>query len=285
MTNMHFKSYVQLNKDILDFSETKFEEEYSLFMEFVSKYEITKNSDLINEGILNFTKNIMDSAKKALGKIFEFGYSLAQVLKTDIKNVVLILKDKVIFKFFSIIKWSFSSLMAMLKKGFTIYGNMRKAIAEFIHEKSGIKTWGEPLLKELDEFLKKHPATKMIGGVALAYMLYLIWMNMTFTGDFVFDFNQEILFKALTGKVGFYEVFSGPGGIETLTLLVTGKLLNISFPWPNPYNYAFIISVIGTLLVMAHKNGWYNKILSGLGIKSPRDLTNMTADKDIAKNL
>lgn len=95
----------------------------------------------------------------------------------------------------------------------------------------------------MDEFLKTHPKTKRITGVAVAAIIAYIWFNMTFTGNWEYDFDMSDLVAALAGQFSLSSVFAGKDGIKLLMLFSTG-LAGLSFPWPGPNAIKFICSVL-----------------------------------------
>jgi hypothetical protein len=179
-----------------------------------------------------------------LSKYIDFMKSLIDSLKISKENIVEFFKNKGIFKFFSKFKFSLSKIWDFVKNGFEYYRMIQRAIADYIRQVPGVK-WTEDRIKDLDAFLNKHPKLKKIGGYALGATLVYIWLNMTFTGDFDFDFDQTTLLAAIAGTVGFADVFTGTEGIRLLTLFITGQFL--SFPWPGASSVLFIGSLVYTL--------------------------------------
>jgi hypothetical protein len=206
--------------------------QYDEFVLFVREHNLDKDCSLINEiGI-----------PSQLKKIWGFIKELAEKVSLKIKDLIKLFLNKVVFKFFAKIKFSFKYLFELVKKGFRIYKDVIRAIGDYV-SKTKVGKWTEEKLKALDEFLKKHPKTKRIAGVAVAALLIYIWLNMTFTGDADFDFDMTDMISALAGNFDLSSLFAGPGGMALLMLFATGAL-GLSFPWPGPQHIQFIGAVL-----------------------------------------
>lgn len=176
-----------------------------------------------------------------LKKYYDFIKDLAEKAKIGVKDIAELLKNKGVFEFFKKIGFSIKRLFDLVKNGFKYYRDLQKAIAEYIAE-TKVAKWTAEKIKDLDEFLKRHPKTKRLVGVAVGAILLYIWLNMSFTGDFDYDFDQSTLISALMGNFSLTDIFTGPDGIKLLTLFITGSFL--SFPWPGPQTALFIVSLI-----------------------------------------
>lgn len=205
------------------------EKEYDEFISFID------NCTYINEKMIN-------EAFGAIKERLSFIKDLASTIGAQFSNLIQLFKIKDIYTFFSKIGWSFKKLYDLVKKGFSLANDLADAIAEYI-AKTGIGKWTEEKLRELDEFLKNHPKTKRITGVAVAAIIAYIWFNMTFTGNWEYDFDMSDLVAALAGQFSLSSVFAGKDGIKLLMLFSTG-LAGLSFPWPGPNTIKFICSVL-----------------------------------------
>jgi hypothetical protein len=175
----------------------------------------------------------------------DFVKKLATDTKFKFSDLLKLFKNKQVFKFFALIKFSFSQLHKLLKQGFKIYQSFLDAISDFV-AKSGVGQWTTERLKDLDQFLKSHPKLRRVAGVAIAALLMYIWFNMTFTGDPNFDFDMTDLLAALAGKFTLSTLFGGTQGTKLLLLFATG-VIGLSFPWPGPARVQFVIGIVQTL--------------------------------------
>lgn len=172
-----------------------------------------------------------------------FLQELATKTGKDISEIVDLFKDAKVFKFFKTIKFNLGKLWDIVKKGFKFYGDLQRAIAKYIAETKIVK-WTEAELAKLDEWLQNHPKFKRVAGIAVAGLLLFIWLNMSFTGDFFYDFDWSDLLAALAGKFSLAELFAGVEGTRLLLLFASGSLLGLSFPWGGSMGAQFVTAVI-----------------------------------------
>lgn len=182
----------------------------------------------------------------------KFFIDIAKATKSSLASVVKLFKDPRVIKFFKGIKWSFTNLYKLLKKGMNVYRDIQKAIGEFLAE-TKIGKWTTENLKKLDEWLEKHPKTKALAGVAIGALLIYFWFNQSFIGDPVFDFDMSYILNALAGKFSLATLFGGPGGMTLLLAIAVGMSTGASFPWPSPASVKFIGAIIGTLAIKLGK--------------------------------
>jgi len=221
--------YSRMNQSLTDIV---IEIQYDEFVSFVNEHKLTETTQLINEII------IPGKLKKAWGFIKD----LKEKLSVKLKDLVKLFMDKVVFKFFAKIKFSMDYLFKLVKKGFKAYKEVIKAIGEYVAS-TKVGKWTEEKLKQLDDFLAKHPRTKKIAGLAVAGILVYIWLNMTFTGNADYDFDMGDMIMALGGGFTLSKLFAGPEGMALLTLFATG-MIGLSFPWPGPQHMQFIGAVL-----------------------------------------
>ena len=205
--------------------------EYNTYLSAIELLE--QNENRLDEVLSNLTGK--------LKKYYNFIKELAEQAKIGIQDVVSVLKNRQAFNFFKKIKFSMQNFFNIVKKGFRYYKAVKNVIAEYIAS-TGLAKWTEEKLKGLDEFLKKHPKLKRVTGIAVGAILLYIWLNMSFTGDFDYDFDQSTLIGALAGNFALSDIFAGPEGIKLLTLFFTGCVL--SFPWLGPQSALLITSML-----------------------------------------
>jgi hypothetical protein len=177
-----------------------------------------------------------------LSKQYNFVKELASNISVSIKDIAKLFMNRTVFNFFSKIKWSFDYIFDLAKRGLKIYREVLDTIGEYI-AKTKVGRWTDDKLKDLDNFLKTHPKIKRIAGIGVAALLIYIWFNMTFTGDFEYDFNLVDVVAALAGKFSLTQIFAGKDGMKLLLLFATG-VIGLSFPWPGPTSVKFLTAVI-----------------------------------------
>ena len=216
----------------MQLADIVYEQQYKLFSLFVEETQI------LNENV-NVQEIIIPSGLK---KIWGFILDLKDKLSVKLKDLVKLFLNKIVFKFFAKIKFSMKYLFNLVKKGFKIYKEIIKAIGEYVSS-TKVGKWTTEKLKELDEFLQRHPKIKRITGIAVAALLIYIWLNMTFTGNADYDFDMSDMILALGGGFSLSALFGGPEGTALLMLFATG-MLGLSFPWPGPQHIQFIGAVL-----------------------------------------
>jgi hypothetical protein len=180
-----------------------------------------------------------------LSKQYDFVKDLASSISVNIKDLAKLFMNRSVFNFFSKIKWSFEFVFDLAKKGLKIYREVLDAIGEYV-AKTKVGKWTEDTLNDLDNFLKTHPKIKRIAGIGVAALLIYIWFNMTFTGDFEYDFNLADVLAALGGKFSLSQIFAGKDGMKLLLLFATG-VIGLSFPWPGPTSVKFLTAVVKSI--------------------------------------
>jgi len=235
------KSYRRLTEDLYLYEWTSQDErEFKQFCEYVWK----SDGGRIQLAEFSFGKEIKEKIQFIKQLAIETGFKL--------KDLLTLFMEKIVFKLFQIIGWSFKSLLELMKKGFDAYKNVQLAIAEFIGNTKAID-WTKDKLIELDRFLKTYPKTKRIAGVAVAGLLVYVWLTMTFTGDMLDDFDISIIFTAFNGSYNLFDIFGTPSGIRMLMLFATGAIAGLSFPWPGNNIIKFGIAVLITIGKYFHK--------------------------------
>jgi len=206
----------------------------------IQYYEFVKHSNALLEGRLD-EFGIPDFVKER----WEFIKELAKQTKTKFFDLLKLFTKKEVFKFFSEFDWSLEAIFDLLKKSYKTYQNLQKIISEWVASQEVVE-WTTDKLKDLDEFLSKHPKVKSIAGIAVAGLLLYIWFNMSFTGDFIDDFDLTSVFLALKGNYKLYDFFGSPSGVKMLMLFATGTLTGLSFPWASSSAVNFGIALVTT---------------------------------------
>lgn len=225
--------------NLITFKEYLSEEyEYKKFVETADL--IINNPDVLNEGLL-------DSLSKFVGDKINFVEDLASKLGVNLVDLLKVFKEKVVFQFFTKIKWSIKKLVQIVKKGYKLYVEINKIIAKYIAE-TGVVKFTNKELKKLDAYLNEHPVIKRTSNLVVAGFLIYQWTSLiSFTGDVDFDFDQSALFDALNGGISIADVFSSPDGVRMLLMIATNVLTGVSFPWIGSTWLLFAASIIYTI--------------------------------------
>jgi len=198
----------------------------------------------------NMLKTLSNKMKTGVGFIKEF----STLVKVNFLDMLKMFKNKVLFSFFSKIKWSVKELVKLVKSGYNLQGKLKTVIDGFIEE-HGVVKWTKDKLDHLDEFLSKHPMIKKTTGLVVVGFLIYQWTQLiSFTGDVDFDFDQSLLFEAIKGNFSLSDLFASPDGITMLSFIALNTLTGISFPWKGATWVLFTFSLVYTTVKQKYPN-------------------------------
>lgn len=223
---------------------------YSQFMDDCLQEKEDYYSALLILETARLDENVLANLTSGVRSKLDFIQSLANYANIKIQDTIALFKDSRVFKFFSAIQFNLNKLWKTIKMGYAAYGQIQHAVAEYV-SKTKIGKWTEEALHGLDEWLKNHPRLKRIGGLAVAGMLIYIWMNMSFTGNFNYDFDFSTILSAASGTYSLSTLFAGPEGTRMLLLFATG-VIGLSFPWPGPTSAKFVVALLNGLRKLIH---------------------------------
>jgi hypothetical protein len=209
--------------------------EFSYFIEMYLQDPILTES-FLNEGLFSSVVEKMQMIK-----------DLAINLGIELKNFIILFKEKTVFDFFKAIKWSVGHFIKIVKDGYNLYSETIKIIAKWAADNKVVK-WTEDKISLLDDFLTEHPKIKAAAGLVVAGFLVYQWTQLiAFTGDVDFDFDQIALFGALGGTYALVDIFTGAEGIKMLTFIVMNLAMSLTFPWPGGTWVLFGFSLLYTV--------------------------------------
>jgi hypothetical protein len=120
---------------------------------------------------------------------------------------------------------------------------------------------------KVDDLLNKHPLLKRLAGIALAGLLFYMWLNMSFIGDFSFDMDLGMVIDAFRGKFTIEDLFLTPGGLTMLTLFSIGAFTGLSFPWVGSSVVNLLIALCFTTARRLNKTALAQKLKPLLELK------------------
>lgn len=109
---------------------------------------------------------------------------------------------------------------------------------------------------KVDDLIKRHPILTKVTGIALAGLLLYIWLNMTFIGDFEYDFDFTQISDALAGKFSIADMFLSPEGLMLISLFGTGFAFGLSVPWLGKSLYNLVLAIIYTSSKKMKESGY-----------------------------
>lgn len=153
-------------------------------------------------------------------------------LQVNMVDVTKALLSKDVYKLLVKIGFNLNKLLGWLNKALSLVKNGLVKVFEKM-EKEG---WLDKLKSgtaKIDDLLNSYPLLKKLSGPVVAGLLFFVWMKMSFTGSFSYDFDFSQILDAMAGTYSLTELFATPEGLAAMTLLVTGILSAgaLSFPW------------------------------------------------------
>lgn len=213
--------------------------------------------------ILDDIKDIFKNIPKKLSKVKDCIQDLAKNSKVKINEWIELLKNSTIFNLFEKFYFNIKKVYNFIFENYTKYVKIIiDSISEYLAE-TKVGKWTTSELKKLDKWLSKHPKIKKISGVAVAALLIYINLNVTYTGDFNFDFDMSDIANALTGDYNLATIFGGASGFSFLLMFVTNSA-GISFPWNTTAKF---IGILGKTLIEMNKRNKHFKLFSELKLK------------------
>lgn len=187
---------------------------------------------------------------KSLKKCFGLIKDIVKQSKLTIMEVVNMFREEAIFKFVEKCGFSIKKIYNKIHEAYT---DTLQSIIEQINlyvQSTPVVKWTDKELRKLDSWLAKNPKMKRIGGVALAAFLIFMNLNVTYIGDYEYDFDMSSIAQALLGKYTFSDVLGGASGVALVTLFLTNAA-GLSFPWNTPVK---LIGILGNTLFQLYKN-------------------------------
>jgi len=191
-------------------------EEHTDFLQWIDQ-----NTSLIEEGFFDkakeFLQSIPERFREAMGLIKE----LAKKAGAKIKEVINLFKNEHIYHFFRSIGWNIGLMARAVKIAMRKWTEVRQMLIDKLISLKPLewvkRHWGQ-ICREIDKWWKKLFPT--IGGFILAGMLIWIWFSMTFTGDFHYDFDNQLIIDTLKNTAGFADCFQN--NFDLFILLTIG---------------------------------------------------------------
>jgi len=192
------------------------------------------------------TEDILSTLSPKTKSKLSFFRAFAKSAGKDVLKMIEFFKNVKIFKFFKAVKFSMVLLYKKLKLGFKAYQELLNVVAEYLASTKIVK-FTEKHMKSFDLFLEKHPIAKKMTGIVVGGILLYIWLNMSFSGDFSYDFSFEDMISAVQGTFTLHELFAGTEGVKMLTLFFIGVGTGLSFPWPGAQSTQLAVGLATSL--------------------------------------
>lgn len=225
-------------------------------------------------------KNLSQSDKNKYKQLIEFLKIFKQKLALQlrlmgvgIRDLIQALMDRNFYAILNILKFDLTLILKAMGAAQRLVAQGVLKILRVVATREGIMLFRAKVVK-IDEFIKKYPILKYVTGLGLCGLLIYMWSNMTFIGDFDFDFDLQNAFLAIIGAFTIYHLFGTDEGLLFIMLFFTGVFNIINFNWILSTPVLMIIMVIYSV----NKNPqWRTKIKSW--IKNHSQKVNTTVYK------
>jgi hypothetical protein len=162
--------------------------------------------------------------------LIPFIKELSEEFKIGVKDLIEAFKNKELFKLLRAIKFNLGTLV----KAVTSAGKMINASLRTVFKQIEQHEWIQKLKKgviKVDDLINQYPIFKKITGPVLAGLLLLMWIKMSFIGDFEYDFDMTDIVNAIKGNYSIYDLLTTAEGLQNLTLFILGAATGLSFVW------------------------------------------------------
>lgn len=179
------------------------------------------------------TEGVADTLKGVPKNIMGFVKPLKQYFPdVSIKETMKAFKNTKVFGMLKYFGFSLKKMMSAINKGLQLVDKGLLKVIGQLHKTKTFQKIRKGIVK-LDDVIDKHPILNRVTGVAVAGILVLIWLNMSFSGHFDGDMDLSSVFLALKGDFSLDDIFGSEAGNKMLLLLSTGLTTagGLSFPW------------------------------------------------------
>lgn len=190
---------------------------------------------------------------------------LAKLANTGIKELTAAMASKGVFSILKAIKFNVVILLRGLEALTRLIPTGLDAFFKELARSDLVNQLRKGAVK-VDEVLSRYPILKKLAGPALGALLFWIWLNMSFTGDFHNDFDLSVVGQAFAGRFSVADLFVSPAGLTMLSLLATG-MLGFSVPWLGNSLYNLTVALVYTGAKQLRQSDLAAKLKPVLGLK------------------
>lgn len=193
--------------------------QYSMLLTCVAKNKQVEVAGLFDSfRWLKTIREVIDTVKTATG--------------IGTEQLVKAFRQRKVFAVLKAIRFNFALLLKGLQKAL---GLVRQGLLKTIHllvKTNAFQRLRQGALK-VDQLLKEHPILNRCVGIALAGLLFWMWLNISFTGDASDDFDMTWIALALKGQFAISDLVATEAGLAYVILFFTGFASKgiVSFPW------------------------------------------------------
>lgn len=184
-----------------------------------------------------------------------------QIVKTtgaNIKDVIRALATRNVYALFKSLKFSLTLIYKGFEKLASIGPKMVLNACEKLHSSKLLVMLRSGTAK-LDQVLDQFPILKRLTGLALAAFLLWVWINMTFVGNPLMDFDMTNIAAAMSGSYTLEDLLLSPAALQMFAFLATGFLgLTVTYMATNIGNV--FVAILVTATKMARQSGLFREL-------------------------
>lgn len=154
---------------------------------------------------------------------------IANRIGTPLKDLVKALANRNVFALLRALRFSFAGILKGMHDLSRLLPRGLLAMCQDIAK--------SPLMDKLrrgtatvDDFLNRYPIIKKLAGPVLAAFLLWVWLNMSFTGSPLDDFDLMSIAHAMVGRYTLTDFVTSPQALAMFMLLGTG-FMGIGVDW------------------------------------------------------
>jgi len=212
-------------------------------------------NDKLNENFFEYVKTL--NLSREFVRVFnDLKFNLIKIskeFKIGIPELVNSFKHKDIYAILKSFKFNISLVFRALAEVTNLVREGLLVVFRELYKTKAIQKVRMGALK-VDDLINKYPILKKVTGIVIAGLLLYIWLNMTFIGNFDYDFNFNDTVDALHGSFSLADLFVSPEGLMLITLFGTGSVFGLSIPWLGKSLYNLTAAIIYTVYYKLSKN-------------------------------
>lgn len=235
-----FESFLEQYSDNFDFQIDESEILEITHSDYCSLLDMCINENFFSK----IGKNSLGVLDKLLGPFREIIEKIEDNFHIGLSQIIEAFKQKSIFNFLKAIKFNLGLVLKAFKE---LTDLIHKGLFKIFEKiaKSGLLDKLRAGTIKIDNFLDSYPIFKKIGGLAVGALLIYMWLNMSFIGNFDYDFNWSDILDAFLGKFSLTQLFLSPTGLMLITLFTTGPYLSVPWLGSSLYNLTLALFYTG----------------------------------------
>lgn len=177
-----------------------------------------------------FSFNMPGLLRKLWGEIKQLASYLKEAKDIAIDAVIKAFKQRSVFVLlkglgFSLVKLTKAVAAALRLPSAALFAAL-DALAEAFGNTKLMKAMDvRARLEKLEAVIRRHPILSKLTGLAIAGLIFVIYIKAPFIGDIEFDFDLvESMITAIRGNYNLAEFFTSPDAIHTIAVLLFGGL-------------------------------------------------------------